>query len=67
MANFFAGSQEDRDGVRVAVKDLDGDARADLVAGAANRVIGYLGKTVSSTGAPPEEFGLDATLGVFVG
>jgi hypothetical protein len=67
VANFFAGSLEDRGGVRVAVKDLDGDDRADLVVGAADRVIAYYGDTVSSTGAPPEAFSLDATLGVFVG
>ncbi|MBX9584156.1 MAG: Ig-like domain-containing protein [Gemmataceae bacterium] len=67
VANFFAGSLEDRNGVRVSVKDLDGDDRADLVVGAADRVIAYYGDTVSSTGAPPEAFSLDATLGVFVG
>ena len=33
MANFFAGDPDNRDGVRVAVNDLDGDDRADIVAG----------------------------------
>src|SRR5262249_27902582 len=33
LANFFAGNVENRGGVRVAVKDLDGDAKADLVVG----------------------------------
>ena len=34
LANFFAGDTENRGGIRLAVKDLDGDARADLVVGA---------------------------------
>ena len=33
-ANFFGGDPDNRGGVRVAVKDLDGDTRADLVVGA---------------------------------
>ena len=67
VANFFAGPLEDRNGVRVATKDLDRDARADLVVGAANKVRAYYGATITSTGAPPEAFALDATFGVFVG
>ena len=34
LANFFAGDPDNRGGVRVAVKDLDGDAKADIVVGA---------------------------------
>ena len=37
VANFFGGDPDNRGGVRLAVKDLDGDARADLVVGAGDR------------------------------
>jgi len=33
LADFFAGDDADRGGVRVAVRRLDGDNRADLVTG----------------------------------
>ncbi len=33
LNNFFAGSSANRGGVRVTVRDVDGDARADVVAG----------------------------------
>jgi uncharacterized repeat protein (TIGR01451 family) len=75
VANFFAGDPANRGGVRVAVKNLDGDARADLVAGAGtgggSRVTAYLGKNVPADGAAAEEFAFDAVPGfaggVFVG
>jgi hypothetical protein len=75
VANFFAGDVNNRGGVRVAVKDLGGDGRADLVvgsgSGAGSRVTGYLGKSIAADGTPPEQFGFDAfpgfTGGVFVG
>jgi hypothetical protein len=74
LANFFAGNVDNRGGIRVAAKDLDGDAHADLVVGdgtgAGSRVTGYLGKYFAGGGAP-EHFGVDAfpgfTGGVFVG
>ena len=74
IADFFAGDVTNRGGVRVAVKDLDGDARADLVAGAGtgagSRVTAYAGKDLAG-GSPPELFALDAFAGfaggVFVG
>jgi hypothetical protein len=58
----------------VAVKDLDGDARGDLLAGAGtgagSRVTAYAGKTLAG-GVPPELFAFDALPGfaggVFVG
>jgi hypothetical protein len=74
VADFFAGDASSRGGVRVAVKDLDGDDRADLVVGAGeeagSRVTAYAGKDLAG-GAPPELFALDAfpglSGGVFVG
>ena len=73
MANFFGGDPANRGGVRVAVKDLDGDEFADLVTGAGtragSRVTAYPGRTVRSAPAPVFDF--DAfpgfTGGVFVG
>jgi hypothetical protein len=74
IANFFAGDVENRGGIRVAAKDLDGDAKADVVVGsgqgAGSRVTGYVGKDFAGGGAP-ERFGFDAfggfPGGVFVG
>jgi hypothetical protein len=75
LANFFGGNQENRGGIRVAVRNLDGDNRADLVVGdgtgAGSHVTGYLGKNVQPNGTPPEVFGFDAfpgfSGGVYVG
>ncbi len=74
LANFFAGDANSRGGIRVAVKNLDGDARADIVvgsgSGAGSRVTAYAGKAVGA-GTPAELFALDAVAGfaggVFVG
>jgi len=74
-ANFFAGDTESRGGVRLAVKDLDGDTRADLVTGAGtgagSRVTAYAGSAIPVDGTPPTLLGFDAfpefTGGVFVG
>jgi hypothetical protein len=55
-ANFFAGDPDSRGGIRVATTDLDGDRRADLLAGvgpgAGARVTAYLGATVHAAGTP---------------
>lgn len=75
LANFFAGDPANRGGVRLAVKNLDADARADLVAGAgmhaASRVTAYLGKSLVGSGNPVPSYDVDAfpglTSGVFVG
>jgi hypothetical protein len=65
LTDFFAGDVSSRGGVRVAVKDLTGDGRADLVTGSGgSRVTAYAGGTT-------ELFGFDAFPrfggGVFVG
>ncbi len=75
LANFFAGDVNSRGGIRVAVKNLDGDTRADLVvgsgSGAGSRVTGYLGRTIVTSGTPALQFDFDALAGfnggIFVG
>ena len=79
VANFFAFDSNQRGGVRVAVKDLDGDSKLDLVVGSGERqassVRTYLGKNLSaSTTTDPaaneaiDPFGNPSlTAGVFVG
>jgi hypothetical protein len=79
LANFFAGGADnDRTGVKLAVKDLDGDAKADIVTGykpgtnGTPRVAGYLGANLSATsGTPAAYFDIEPypgfTGGVFVG
>jgi hypothetical protein len=74
VANFFAGSDTNRGGVPLAVKDLDGDRFADLVTGsgpgAGTRVTTFKGSTLAS-GTPTELSSFDAfgglNTGVFVG
>jgi hypothetical protein len=52
----------------VAVKDLDGDGRADLVTAAGGRVVGYAGRVVADGGQPAEnEWDLGDLAGVYVG
>jgi Ca2+-binding RTX toxin-like protein len=75
LANFFSGPTTNRGGIHLAVKDLDGDARADLVTGdgpgAGTRIRAYFGSAIPANAPPPEAFALDAfpgqTGGVFVG
>jgi hypothetical protein len=75
LANFFGGNEANRGGIRVAVKDLDGDAKADLVvgagAGAGSRVTAYLGANIAANGTPAAQLDFDAfpnfSGGVFVG
>jgi hypothetical protein len=71
LANFFGGDPNSRSGIRVSVKDIDADNRADIVVGAAggsSQITGYLGKNFP---ASTQEFTLNAITGfnggVFVG
>ncbi|MGL6076032.1 MAG: beta strand repeat-containing protein [Fimbriiglobus sp.] len=69
LANFFAGDPNNTNGVRLAVKDLDNDSKADLLTGggpgSGSRVVAY-----SATNTTPL-FNFDSqpgfTGGVFVG
>jgi hypothetical protein len=72
--DFFAGDTSNRDGVRLAVKNLDGDQLADLLAGVrtatGSQVLSYSGKGLTSGNTTPD-LDLDAfpdlAAGVFVG
>ena len=74
IANFFAGDPSNRGGIRVGVKNLDGDQYADVVTGAGqgggSGVSTYLGKNLS-TNTATEDFSFDAfpgySGGIFVG
>src|SRR5438067_5208695 len=63
-ANFFGGDPNNRGGIRLAVKNLDGDARADLVVGsgtgAGSRVTAYPGNTIAPAGTPSVVADFDA-------
>lgn len=56
--NFFAGNTNDRSGVRVAVKNVDGDAVSDIVTGAGNgresRIRTFAGGRLAATLTPAE-------------
>jgi hypothetical protein len=57
LINFFAGDVNNRNGIRVASKDLDNDGQADLVVGEAaglgSRVTAYFGGSfVEGTAVP---------------
>ena len=76
FANFFAGDSSLRGGVRVALRDADGDGRADLLAGSGegepSRVRVYSAGNLLANPTPTADQELDpfgATLaeGVFVG
>jgi uncharacterized delta-60 repeat protein len=73
-ADFFAGDPSNRGGVRVAARELDGDKRADVIAGAGDgsgsEVTAYLGKDLSGNSPPAaRDFNAFAgfTGGVYVG
>ena len=72
LANFFAGDTGNRLGVQVAVKDVDGDNKADIrtAVGGTDQIVTYLGKDLTPTGTPPGTTfdGLpDFNGGVFIG
>jgi hypothetical protein len=72
LADFFAADPALSAGVRVAAKDLDGDAFSDLVVGvplgAGSVVKTYLGQSFTPTGTPPAATEIDPGVGgVFVG
>ena len=74
LANFFAGDTANRDGVRVAAKDLDGDYRADIVAGigptgTTTTVRTFAGKSLplAGTATALAELNVASADGVFVG
>ena len=56
LLNFFAFDQTQRFGVRVAIKNIDGDAVADLMTapgnGGQNRIRTFSGGKVSAPGSP---------------
>ncbi len=75
LANFFAGNEELRGGIRVASKYLNEDPQADLIVGSGEgelgRVIAYLGNDLVGELRPESEFAFNidfgAESGVFVG
>ncbi len=74
LANFFAGNTENRGGIRVTAKNLDGDQFADIVVGdgtgGGSHVTAYRGVDFQGSGAP-STFDFDAFAGfeggIFVG
>ncbi len=74
IANFYAGDPNNRGGIRVAVKNLDGSANASVVTGAGpgggSQVTAYVGKDLA-VGSATTAFGMEAfpgfSGGVFVG
>lgn len=75
LANFFSGEPGGRGGARVAAVDLDGDATADLVAGAGTGagswIAGYRSSGMTAAAPPADAFAFDVfgafAGGVFVG
>jgi ELWxxDGT repeat protein len=75
LDNFFAGNTANRGGIRVAVKDFDGDGLADLLTGdgadAGSHVTAYLGANLKTGNPGTALLSFDAypgfTGGVFVG
>ena len=75
IGNFFSGNADKRGGVRVAVKDLDGDSKLDLLVGSGqgdgSKVTAYSGASFPATGTPTVLYSNDVfpgfTNGVYVG
>ncbi|HEX4606720.1 MAG TPA: FG-GAP-like repeat-containing protein, partial [Urbifossiella sp.] len=70
LANFFAGDENERSGIRVAMKDVTGDGRTDLLAGGSSEMFLYSGASLVA-GSESPVFHLAPfpgfTGGVFVG
>jgi len=79
VANFFAGNDSNRGGVRIAARNLDGDNKLDIIAGtgpvttltsSGAKVTSYAGSVIGST-TPPAVLNFDAfpsfNNGIFVG
>jgi hypothetical protein len=72
FADFFVGSPSNRGGVRLAIKDIDGDRQADLVAtlgeDSSGQILGYQGRNITNGILLPRVLAVVPTLdGVFVG
>jgi hypothetical protein len=72
VADFFAGPVTNRGGVRLAIKDLDGDQQADLITtqgqDSSGMVIGYLGRNLVNGVTLPRVMATVQTVdGVYVG
>jgi hypothetical protein len=72
VADFFAGPVTNRGGVRLAIKDLDGDQHADLITtqgqDSSGMVIGYLGRNLVNGVTLPRVMATVQTVdGVYVG
>jgi hypothetical protein len=75
LANFFAGYASLRGGVRPALKDEDGDGKAELLTGSGegepSRVRAFQSATVLAGSSTPDQeidpFGVTLADGVFVG
>jgi len=67
VANFFAGDPNNRNGVRVTVKDLDGDNRADLVTGGEGSVSAFAGSGIPTDGTPTGMLNAPALQGLMGG
>lgn len=76
LANFFAGDDTSRGGIRLSVEDVDRDGHTDIIAGAGTEtqpvVTMYLGSQVPFNGTPPTYlqyriFDADYEGGIFLG
>ena len=70
VADFFAFDENDRSGLRVAGRDLDGDGRAELVVASGAKALPRVRVlSLAELASPPtfDPFGVPALDGVYVG